>query len=116
MTRRSLQTIDLPEKGPGFIIPNDAQKSSSPNEVLYSYQIQDGNSIRQETRETNGMTRGFYSYFDPNGILQRVDYVSDPINGYQVLSEPMVKDTPEVAQAKAEFFKAYQAALDATTK
>ena len=72
---------------------------------LYSYQIRDGSSLRQETRETNGLTRGFYSYMDPNGILQRVDYVSDPLNGYKVLSEPMIKDTPEVAKAKADFFK-----------
>ena len=49
---------------------------------------------------------------DPNGILQRVDYVSDPLNGYKVLSEPMIKDTPEVAKAKADFFKAYQEALN----
>ena len=79
---------------------------------LYSYQIRDGSSLRQETRETNGLTRGFYSYMDPNGILQRVDYVSDPLNGYKVLSEPMIKDTPEVAKAKADFFKAYQEALN----
>ena len=81
------------------------------SEILYSYQVQDGSSFRQEMRETNGQTRGFYSYVDPNGILQRVDYISDPLNGYQVLSEPIIKDTPEVAQAKADFFKAYNAAL-----
>ena len=81
------------------------------SEILYSYQVQDGSSFRQEMRETNGLTRGFYSYVDPNGILQRVDYISDPLNGYQVLSEPIIKDTPEVAQAKADFFKAYNAAL-----
>ena len=86
------------------------------SEILYSYQVQDGNSFRQEMRETNGLTRGFYSYIDPNGILQRVDYISDPLNGYQVLSEPIIKDTPEVAQAKADFFKAYNAALGVNLK
>ena len=90
------------------IAPAESFKQS---EILYSYQVQDGSSFRQEMRETNGLTRGFYSYVDPNGILQRVDYISDPLNGYQVLSEPIIKDTPEVAQAKADFFKAYNAAL-----
>jgi hypothetical protein len=69
------------------------------SEILYSYQVQDGSSFRQEMQETNGLTRGFYSYVDPNGIVQRVDYISDPVNGYQVLSEPIIKDTPEVAQS-----------------
>ena len=56
----------------------------------------------------DGTTRGFYSYVDANGDLQRVDYIADPVNGYQVLQNPVVQDTPEVAAAKAQFFKLYQ--------
>merc|ERR1711881_66129 len=130
-----LETIDIPEQGPGILIPPEASRSltsqpfttfsnhlappafapvsASYSPVQYHYGYQIANSARQETRDLNGVTHGFYSYLDPNGIQQRVDYVADD-GGYRVLGNPpVVQDTPEVARAKAEFFKAYQAALDA---
>ena len=62
----------------------------------------------------NGVTKGSYSYVDPNGVLQKVDYIADPVNGYQVLQDPVtfLQDTPEVAEAKAQFFRLYQEQLD----
>lgn len=37
-----------------------------------------------EVKTLDGVTRGGYSYIDANGILQKVNYVSDPINGFRV--------------------------------
>ena len=72
-------------------------------------------SSHQESMSLNGVTKGPYSYVDPNGVLQKVDYIADPVNGYQVLQDPVtsfLQDTPEVAEAKAQFFKLYQEQLD----
>ena len=92
--------IDLPaEVAPPVFAP-----------ILYQYQYQTENSARQEIRDENGLTQGFYSYVDPNGQVQRVDYVADPTLGFRVLQNP-VQDTPEVTKAKNEFFKAYNLAL-----
>ena len=96
-----LETITLPEEvAPPVFGP-----------VLYQYQYNTGNSARQEIRDANGLTQGFYSYVDPTGTVQRVDYTSDPVLGYRVLQNQVVQDTPEVAKAKAEFFKVYNEAL-----
>ena len=80
------------------------------------------------------MTTGSYQYVDANGLLQTVNYVADPVNGFRVagtnlpvgpavpettpLEAPVfdlpvpvaVEDTPEVAAAKAEFQAAFDAA------
>ena len=122
-----LEAIDLPEQGPGVLLPQEelpglAQEAQLPVQhsrgqiqaqgLLYQYEVQDPYSIKQESRHVNGLTTGFYSYVDPEGRVQRTDYVADPVQGYRVLNAPVVQDTPEVARAKAEFFKAYQAALE----
>ena len=83
------------------------------------------------------MTTGSYQYIDANGLLQTVNYIADPVNGFRVagtnlpvaavapevtpLVAPVfdlplpvaVVDTPEVAAAKAEFAAAYDAAAAA---
>ena len=83
------------------------------------------------------MTTGSYQYIDANGLLQTVNYIADPVNGFRVagtnlpvapvaaavtpLVAPVfdlplpvaVEDTPEVAAAKAEFATAYAAAAAA---
>ncbi|XP_065211221.1 uncharacterized protein LOC135839221 isoform X2 [Planococcus citri] len=50
----------------------------------YSYGYFGGPSSKVETKTSDGITRGGYSYVDANGILQRVNYISDPINGFRV--------------------------------
>lgn len=50
----------------------------------YSYGYVGPLSSKAESRTADGITRGGYSYIDANGILQTVQYVSDPVNGFRV--------------------------------
>ena len=92
---------------------------------------------RTEARNAYGVTTGSYQYVDANGLLQTVNYVADPVNGFRVagtnlpvgpavpaaapLEAPVfdlpvpvaVEDTPEVAAAKAEFQAAFDEAAAA---
>jgi hypothetical protein len=96
-----------------------------------------GPSARTESRDAYGVTQGSYQYVDANGILQTVNYIADPVNGFRVsgtnlpavpvaaAATPLVApvfnavgpapvvDTPEVAAAKAEFQAAFDAAVAA---
>lgn len=93
----------------------------------YNYGYNGDLSSKAESRSADGVTRGSYSYLDANNRLQTVQYTADPSNGFRALAtnlsnapidagvgpEP-VRDTPEVAQAKAEHYRAYnEAALRA---
>ena len=136
-----VEDLNIPNQGPGLLVPQDQRTVTTngygvplaplapvapisdidlPQQVappvfapiLYQYQYETENSARQEVRDENGLTQGFYSYVDPNGQVQRVDYVSDPTLGYRVLNlVQAVQDTPEVTKAKEKFFKAYNLAL-----
>ena len=90
-----------------------------------------------QARNAYGVTTGSYQYIDANGLLQTVNYIADPVNGFRVAGtnlpvagaapavEPLVapvfdlplpvavEDTAEVAAAKAEFAAAYDAAAAA---
>merc|ERR1712002_138381 len=102
----------------------------------FSFGHAGGPSARTEARNAYGVTTGSYQYIDANGLLQTVNYIADPVNGFRVagtnlpvaaaapevapLAAPVfdlplpvaVEDTPEVAAAKAEF-AAYDAAAAA---
>lgn len=85
----------------------------------YTYGYEGGPSAKNEVRSLDGVTRGSYSYVDPEGKLQSVAYTADSLNGFRVAAtnlpegpkelvaapliapEP-VKETPEVAKARAE--------------
>merc|ERR1712107_868105 len=43
----------------------------------------DPNSVKQEVKTADGVTRGSYSYVDANGIVQTVNYISDAM-GFRV--------------------------------
>merc|ERR1712215_286579 len=103
----------------------------------FSFGHAGGPSARTEARNAYGVTTGSYQYIDANGLLQTVNYIADPVNGFRVagtnlpvaaaapevapLAAPVfdlplpvaVEDTPEVAAAKAEFSAAYDAAAAA---
>merc|ERR1711942_218259 len=100
----------------------------------FSFGHAGGPSARTEARNAYGVTTGSYQYIDANGLLQTVNYIADPVNGFRVAGtnlpvagaapavEPLaapvfdlplpvaVEDTAEVAAAKAEFAAAYDAA------
>merc|ERR1711931_531029 len=103
----------------------------------FSFGHAGGPSARTEARNAYGVTTGSYQYIDANGLLQTVNYIADPVNGFRVVGtnlpvaaaapavEPLaapvfdlplpvaVEDTAEVAAAKAEFAAAYDAAAAA---
>merc|ERR1719362_301981 len=93
-----------------------------------------------ESRNAYGVTTGSYQYIDANGLLQTVNYVADPLNGFRVAATNLpvapvapevtplvapvfdlegpapVEDTAEVAAAKAEFQAAFDAAAAAASE
>merc|ERR1712215_409074 len=86
------------------------------------------NSAKEEVGNTYGGVSGGYSYVDSNGVLQQVKYIADGA-GFRVADSRLPvapvydgvaptfnpelpvapADTPEVAEAKAEFAAAYAA-------
>ena len=49
----------------------------------YEYGYSTGNSAKYEIKTKDGLTRGSYSYTDPNAVLRVTNYVSDTANGYR---------------------------------
>merc|ERR1712072_452642 len=104
----------------------------------FSFGYENINSAKTETKDAFGVTRGSYQYVDANGILQTVNYIADPVNGFRVAGTnipvapaapnvalpvapevPAVKplvapvpvvETAEVAAARAEHLKAHEEA------
>jgi len=94
-----------------------------------NYGYSNVNSMKEEAGNTYGGVQGAYSYVDPNGELQRVEYVADAL-GFRVSDsrlpvapvydgvaptfnpEPLVapEDTEEVKAAKAAHMAALEAA------
>jgi len=107
----------------------------------FSFGYENINSAKTETRDAFGVTRGSYQYVDANGILQTINYIADPINGFRVAGtnipvapavpnvalpiapkapvvEPLVApvpvmETPEVAAAREEHLAAHEEAKSA---
>merc|ERR1712038_2066854 len=90
----------------------------------FSFGYQNINSAKTESRDAFGVTRGSYQYVDANGILQTVNYIADPVNGFRVagtnipvapevpVAAPLIApvpvlETPEVAKARAEHLAAH---------
>lgn len=64
----------------------------------YTYGYVNPLSSKAETKTADGITRGGYSYIDANGILQTVNYISDPVNGFRVAATNLpVAQAPIVA-------------------
>merc|ERR1712025_62267 len=104
----------------------------------FSFGYENINSAKTETKDAFGVTRGSYQYVDANGILQTVNYIADPVNGFRVAGtnipvapaapnvalpvapevpvvDPLVApvpvgETPEVAAARAEHLAAHEEA------
>merc|ERR1712123_467139 len=104
----------------------------------FSFGYENINSAKTETRDAFGVTRGSYQYVDANGLLQTVNYIADPVNGFRVagtnipvapsvsdvalpvapqvpVAEPLIApvpvlETPEVAATRAEHLAAHEEA------
>ncbi|XP_050075167.1 cuticle protein-like [Anopheles maculipalpis] len=89
----------------------------------YSYGYNGGLSAKAESKSFDGITRGSYSYLDAENKLQTVAYTADALNGFRVAASNLpvapvetrtapepVKDTPEVAAAKADHMAAIEEA------
>merc|ERR1712001_276823 len=116
--------------------PNPSSQFHAQDEFgQFSFGHQDINSAKVESRDAFGNVRGSYQYVDANGILQTVNYIADPVNGFRVagtnipvapaapnvalpvapevpvaasLIAPVpVLETPEVAKARAEHLAAH---------
>merc|ERR1712180_502719 len=96
----------------------------------FSFGHAGGPSAGTESRNAYGVTQGSYQYVDANGLLQTVNYIADPFNGFRVsgtnlpaaplapavvaLEGPApVQETAEVAAARAEHLAAVDAAAAA---
>merc|ERR1712083_613939 len=63
-----------------------------------------GPSARTEARNAYGVTTGSYQYIDANGLLQTVNYIADPVNGFRVAGTnlPVAGAAPAAAAAPEE--------------
>merc|ERR1711955_115358 len=66
----------------------------------FSFGYENINSAKTETKDAFGVTRGSYQYVDANGILQTVNYIADPVNGFRVAGTN-IPVAPEVAPLAA---------------
>ena len=64
-------------------VAQDSQYHAQDDFGQYSYGYSDPNSVKQEIKTADGVTRGGYSYVDANGIVQTVNYISDAM-GFRV--------------------------------
>ena len=55
-----------------------------------------------QARNAYGVTTGSYQYVDANGLLQTVNYIADPVNGFRVAGTnlPVGPAVPAVAEAE----------------
>ncbi|GLV32643.1 Cuticular protein 72Ea [Carabus blaptoides fortunei] len=110
---RLTECSNLPYRGVTVGITPD----SAPVHSLYHAQNKYGEymygytsdwSAKDEMKTADGVTRGGYSYIDANGILQTVQYTSDPVNGFRVIATNIPHDLPEVAYARAQHLAIYE--------
>lgn len=70
----------------------------------YAYDIQDGltgDSKNQQESRNGDVVQGSYSLTDPDGTRRTVEYVADPVNGFNAVvhREPLVAKAAPVAYA-----------------
>merc|ERR1711955_128435 len=72
----------------------------------FSFGHAGGPLARTEARNAYGVTTGSYQYVDANGLLQTVNYVADPVNGFRVAGTnlPVGPAVPAAAPLEAPVF------------
>merc|ERR1711928_198670 len=107
----------VPAAAPAPVDTTNSQYHAQDDFGQYNYGYSDPNSVKQEVKTADGVTRGSYSYVDANGIVQTVNYISDAM-GFRVAAtnlpvhnvegnavEPVVQ--PEVAYAYLPYAQNY---------
>merc|ERR1712038_79427 len=86
---------------PAFVAPVANQHHAQDEWGQYQYGYTNEDSTKLEQRLADGSVRGTYSYVDANGIVQRVDYISDALgfrvaatNLPQAAAAPVVEEVP----------------------
>merc|ERR1712110_100459 len=95
--------------------PEGSQYHSQDDFGQYSYGYSDPNSVKQEIKTADGVTRGAYSYVDANGIVQTVNYIADAL-GFRVGATNLpvhIVDAPAAAPVAAPAAAAPAAAAPA---
>merc|ERR1712038_1823119 len=82
-----------------FAPPPSSQFHAQDEFGQFSFGHQDINSAKVESRDAFGNVRGSYQYVDANGIIQTVNYIADPVNGFRVEATnlPVGPSVPETA-------------------
>ncbi len=80
--------VVVPAVSPAVVVPDTVAPSSqfqAQDEAgQYNYGYSSQLSSKQETKAADGVVRGSYSYVDANGVVQKVDYISDVL-GFRVV-------------------------------
>merc|ERR1712061_542516 len=87
----------------GAINPNPSTQFHAQDEFgQFSFGHAGGPLARTEARNAFGVTTGSYQYVDANGLLQTVNYVTDPVNGFRVAGTnlPVGPAVPVAAEAE----------------
>jgi len=87
----------------GAINPNPSTQFHAQDEFgQFSFGHAGGPLARTEARNAFGVTTGSYQYVDANGLLQTVNYVADPVNGFRVAGTnlPVGPAVPVAAEAE----------------
>merc|ERR1712223_1454115 len=81
-----------------FAPPPSSQFHAQDEFGQFSFGHQDINSAKVESRDAFGNVRGSYQYVDANGIIQTVNYIADPVNGFRVEATnlPVGPSVPEI--------------------
>merc|ERR1719232_1869155 len=83
------------------IVPSQSHQFHAQDEFgQFSFGHAGGPSARTESRNAYGVTQGSYQYVDANGLLQTVNYIADPVNGFRVAASNLpVAAAPAAAVA-----------------
>ncbi|CAG9823486.1 unnamed protein product [Phaedon cochleariae] len=110
-----------------FSVPASSQFHAQDELGQYTYGYSNYLSAKAESRSLDGSTTGSYSYVDPDGKVQSVEYTSDAVHGFRVAASNLpvapavpevpalvqptpVQDTPEVVEARAKHLAAVEEA------
>ena len=83
--------------------PTSSQYHAQDELGQYNYGYSNGDSSKVETKSADGVVRGSYSYIDANGLLQRVQYISDAL-GFRVAGTNLPQHTTDaMMQPQVEY-------------